>query len=130
MRRGGVLVAIAVAAAGAAVLVFWLVTRGGGGDGEFDVGACIADRTAVYLDNATQQSRTLLTLQEVRRRYDWFRFPSQLPPGGALRSVRFLTPEQVEERTLETKVADGRVRFILPEFLVYGVARIEFQSRQ
>ncbi len=52
-----------------------------------------------------------------------------LPKGAALRSVRFLTPEQVEPRTLEAKVADGRVHFVLPEFLVYGVARVEFQSR-
>jgi hypothetical protein len=50
-----------------------------------------------------------------------------LPPGATLRSVRFLTPERAEERTLEAKVEDGRVRFVLPEFLVYGVARIEFR---
>ena len=52
-----------------------------------------------------------------------------LPPGTTPRSVRFLTPERTEERTLETKVADGRVRFVLPEFLVYGVARIDLQPR-
>ena len=52
-----------------------------------------------------------------------------LPKGAALRSVRFLTPEQVEPRTLQAKVANGRVHFALPEFLVYGVARVEFQSR-
>ena len=53
-----------------------------------------------------------------------------LPAGATLRSVRFLTPEEARERTLEAKVVDGRVRFQLPEFLVYGVARIEFQPRR
>jgi len=52
-----------------------------------------------------------------------------LPAGATLRSVRFLAPESADERTLEAKVVDGRVRFTLPEFLVYGVARIEFQTR-
>jgi hypothetical protein len=53
-----------------------------------------------------------------------------LPPGATLRSVRFLTPEQPEERALEAKAAEGRVRFLLPEFLVYGVARLELQPRR
>jgi hypothetical protein len=47
-----------------------------------------------------------------------------------LRSVRFLTPEQPEERVLDATVVDGRVRFQLPEFLVYGVARVEMQPRR
>jgi hypothetical protein len=51
-----------------------------------------------------------------------------LPEGARLRSVRFLTPESAAERTLEARVTNGRVRFVLPEFLVYGVARIEVQS--
>jgi hypothetical protein len=51
-----------------------------------------------------------------------------LPEGATLRSVRFLTPEQEEPRAIEPKVDDGRVRFVLPEFLVYGVARIEYQA--
>jgi len=52
-----------------------------------------------------------------------------LPEGATLRSVRFLTPEQVAERTVEATVVSGCVRFVVPEFLVYGVARIDFQSR-
>ena len=53
-----------------------------------------------------------------------------LAPGTALRSVRFLTPEQPEERTLDATVSDGRARFTLPEFLVYGVARLELEPRR
>jgi hypothetical protein len=53
-----------------------------------------------------------------------------LPEGASLRSVQFLSPEQAEPRTLAATVADGRVRFILPEFLVYGVARIELRPRE
>jgi hypothetical protein len=52
-----------------------------------------------------------------------------LPEGATLRSVRFLTPEQTKERTLLADVTSGGVRFIVPEFLVYGVARIEFQTQ-
>jgi hypothetical protein len=38
-----------------------------------------------------------------------------------------LTPEQDGEKVLEPiEAGDGRVRFALPEFLVYGVARIEY----
>lgn len=52
-----------------------------------------------------------------------------LPPGMTVRSVRFLTPEQQEERLLEIRITGDRVRFALPEFLVYGVARLELQPR-
>jgi hypothetical protein len=50
-----------------------------------------------------------------------------LPEGAALRAIRFLTPEQDGERTLEPiESRDGRVRYTIPTFLVYGVARIEY----
>ncbi len=52
-----------------------------------------------------------------------------LPAGATLRSVQFLTPEQAEPKSVEAKVIDGRVRFTVPEFLVYGVVRIEFRPR-
>lgn len=48
-----------------------------------------------------------------------------LPEGKTLKSVRFLTPEAVEVRTLEAQVKDGRVRIDVPEFLVYAVVRME-----
>jgi hypothetical protein len=50
-----------------------------------------------------------------------------LPRGATLRSVRFLTPERTQEQILDARVSNGRVGFVLPEFLVYGVARIEVQ---
>lgn len=51
-----------------------------------------------------------------------------LPEGATLRSIRFLTPEQDGEKVLEPiEARDGRVRFAIPEFLVYGVARIEYR---
>ncbi len=53
-----------------------------------------------------------------------------LPAGMTLKSVRFLTPERAEERTLDATVAEGRVRFALPEFLVYGVARVELEPQR
>ena len=51
-----------------------------------------------------------------------------LPTGATQVSVRFLSPEQEGEQTLKATVKDGRVRFTLPDFLVYGVARITFQE--
>jgi hypothetical protein len=53
-----------------------------------------------------------------------------LPAGMSLRSVRFLTPEQPEGWPVDAAVADGRARFTLPEFLVYGVARLELEPRR
>jgi hypothetical protein len=50
-----------------------------------------------------------------------------LPRGATLQSVRFVTPEQTQEQILDARVFDGRVRFNVPEFLVYGVARIQVQ---
>jgi hypothetical protein len=52
-----------------------------------------------------------------------------LPEGARLRGVRFLTPEREDEVAIEPRsVADGRVRFAVPPFLVYGVARVEFEA--
>ena len=53
-----------------------------------------------------------------------------LPPGMSLRSVRFLTPEQPQGWPVDAAVADGRARFTLPQFLVYGVARLELEPRR
>jgi hypothetical protein len=52
----------------------------------------------------------------------------RLPAGATLRSLQFLTPESDRARTIEAKVDDGRARFAVPEFLVYAVVRIEFQT--
>ncbi len=52
-----------------------------------------------------------------------------LPPGTTVRSVQFLAPERSDPMAIEARVADGRARFVLPEFLVYGVVRIELRPR-
>jgi hypothetical protein len=41
-----------------------------------------------------------------------------------LKRVELLAPEEAAPRQLEAHVQDGRVRFVLPEILVYGVARL------
>ncbi len=48
-----------------------------------------------------------------------------LPAGAKLQSVQCITPEQPEPRKLDARVENGRMRFVLPEFLVYGVAQIQ-----
>lgn len=48
-----------------------------------------------------------------------------LPAGAKVTRVRVLTPES-ESVTVEAKQAEGRVRFTVPRFLVYAVARVEF----
>jgi hypothetical protein len=51
-----------------------------------------------------------------------------LPAGATARAVRFLTPERPDEQAVEPlESAEGRVRFAVPPFLVYGVARIEYR---
>ena len=52
-----------------------------------------------------------------------------LPSGSSLKSIRFLTPERADEQALVPMPSrDGRVRFTVPEFLVYGVVRIEYRQ--
>jgi hypothetical protein len=51
-----------------------------------------------------------------------------LPRGFTVGAVRFLAPEHSEERPLVPLDAnEGRVRFTVPEILVYGVVRIELR---
>jgi len=42
--------------------------------------------------------------------------------------VEFLTPEEEAGRNLQFEQNSGRLRFRVPEFLVYGVVRIQFES--
>jgi hypothetical protein len=51
---------------------------------------------------------------------DW-----NIPAGASLQSIEFLVPEQEKPQVLEARVSTGRVRFSLPTFLVYGVARVQ-----
>ena len=50
-----------------------------------------------------------------------------VPAGRQIAAIRFATPESDLERDLAWKADAGRVRFTLPEFLVYGVVRIVWQ---
>jgi len=49
----------------------------------------------------------------------------KLDPKFRAGSVEFLTPESDQPRALEFEQAGSRLRFRVPEFLVYGVARIQ-----
>jgi hypothetical protein len=55
---------------------------------------------------------------------DGFPVDVLLPEGHDASDVVFLTPEEVDPRTLRFESSDARVRFQVPSFLVYGVARI------
>jgi hypothetical protein len=54
-------------------------------------------------------------------------FDVAIPGGRRVAAVRFATPESGSERELAWKVEAGRVRATLPEFLVYGVVRVEWE---
>ena len=43
--------------------------------------------------------------------------------------VEFLTPEAGNARPIESEASGGRIRFRIPEFLVYGVVRIQPSTR-
>lgn len=47
-----------------------------------------------------------------------------LPAGARLRRAEVMTPEAPAPRRLEVDEKNGRVRFVLPELLVYGLVRI------
>lgn len=50
-----------------------------------------------------------------------------IPKGAEVLGVEFITPEQPEARTIEFQVSPSRVQFKVPEFLVYGVARVKLK---
>ncbi len=47
-----------------------------------------------------------------------------LPKGMKVASVRVATPESPAEVEVKHSVAEGRVRFTVPKFLVYALARV------
>ncbi len=59
-------------------------------------------------------------------------FPAdlQLTPGQRISRVEFLSPENEAPRDLEFAQEGARLHFRVPEFLVYGVARIYFSERK
>lgn len=53
----------------------------------------------------------------------------RLPAGVEVVSVEAITPEKPDPQSLTFQVASGRLRLTMPEFLVYGVARIKFKAK-
>jgi hypothetical protein len=49
----------------------------------------------------------------------------KLAPGFRVSRIEFLTPEAEQPRVLNFEQAGGRLRFPVPDFLVYGVVRIQ-----
>ena len=49
-----------------------------------------------------------------------------LPQGAKLKAARFFTPEEESAVELQGKIRGNKVHFTLPEFLVYGVAELEW----
>jgi hypothetical protein len=49
----------------------------------------------------------------------------RLPPGYKAHRVEFLTPENEQAQVVEFKQTGRRLRFRVPEFLVYGIMRIQ-----
>src|SRR6185436_1171529 len=50
-----------------------------------------------------------------------------IPSGSEVLGIEFITPEQPESRVIEFTAAQGRLRFKVPEFLVYGVVRVRLK---
>ena len=50
-----------------------------------------------------------------------------LPKGMKVASVRIATPESADEVEVRHSVAQGRVRFTVPKFLVYALARVRLE---
>ena len=51
-----------------------------------------------------------------------------LPEGRRAAKVEALSPENPDPQQIEIERSGGRVRFTLPEFLVYGLARIHLEA--
>jgi len=49
-----------------------------------------------------------------------------LPDGARVAAVSAMNPEAPEPRAIPHTVSDGRLRFTMPAFLVYGIAHVEF----
>lgn len=50
-----------------------------------------------------------------------------LPSDSRVSAVSFVGPESAESQQIESRMENGRLYFELPEFLVYGVARVELE---
>jgi hypothetical protein len=49
-----------------------------------------------------------------------------LPQGSKLKAARFFTPEKESGVELQVEIHGDKARFTLPQFLVYGVAELEW----
>jgi hypothetical protein len=49
----------------------------------------------------------------------------QLPDGFKVQAVEFLTPENDQAKKLQFRQVGDRLRFRVPEFLVYGIVRVQ-----
>jgi hypothetical protein len=75
-----------------------------GGDGKPSAGAGVGDEKPIAVKG--------------------IRASVKLPVGSEVESVMFISPDLAAETELEGEVDGGRLRFELPEFSVYGVARV------
>ena len=51
-----------------------------------------------------------------------------LPEGNRAIKIEALSPEKPEPQELAFEESDGRLKFDVPEFLVYGLARIHLEA--
>jgi hypothetical protein len=66
-------------------------------------------------------------VDERPRRVSGIRADLRLPPGTHVTALEVLSPEYDAPRGTSFEVAQGRVRFRMLEFLVYGVARVHLR---
>jgi len=59
-----------------------------------------------------------------------FQADTKLAQSQRVRRVEFLTPETEQPKLLEFQHGGGRLRFRVPEFLVYGVVRVQLSNVQ
>lgn len=52
----------------------------------------------------------------------------ELPKGSRVAKVKFSTPESPAGIELKHRVEKGRLRFVVPELLVYGIAHVQFTT--
>jgi hypothetical protein len=105
-------------------------SRPAGTNSEIDLHLVNYDRTELPPGPDSQPNRGVGIQDERPRAVSGITANVVVPPGMTVGSVRFLVPERGEEQTLEATVADGCVRFAVPEFLVYGIVRMAVQSRR
>ena len=59
-----------------------------------------------------------------------FQADLKLGPSLRVQHVEFLTPEQEQARGVDFEQLGARIRFRVPEFLVYGVVRVQLSKSE